>query len=196
MTPERAQKIKEVLNKRQFGFTVVLEDVHDPHNISAVLRTCDSVGITEIYTINTITPSPTKMGKRSSAGSRKWVEAYAFDSVAECMAQVTAKYDNLYATHLGESAVQLYQLDLTGSVALLFGNERLGLSEELLSYADKNFIIPQMGMAQSLNVSVACAVSLYEGLRQRQAAGLYKQPSIPEAQLNATYDAWMARELE
>ncbi len=196
MTPERAEKIKQVLLKRQSDLTVVLEDVHDPHNVSAVLRTCDSVGVSEIYTINTITPPPFRMGKRSSAGARKWVEVHSFDSVAECMAMVKAKYQNLFATHLGESAVGLYQLNLTQSTALLFGNERLGLSDDLLQHATANFVIPQMGMAQSLNVSVACAVSLYEALRQRDAAGLYNPNRKSQAEVQDTLDAWMAREWE
>lgn len=196
MTPERIQKMDDVLLKRQKGFTVVLEDVHDPHNISAVLRTCDSVGITEVYTINTVTPPPAKLGKRTSAGARKWVTVHSFTDVDECMELVKEKYQHIFATHLGESAVDLYELDLTGSVALVFGNEQMGLSEEILKYATGNFIIPQVGMVQSLNISVACAVTLYEALRQRNVAGLYDQASFSEIELKETREFWHQRELE
>lgn len=196
MTPERIQKMDDVLLKRQKGFTVVLEDVHDPHNISAVLRTCDSVGITEVYTINTVTPPPAKLGKRTSAGARKWVTVHSFTDVDECMELVKEKYQHIFATHLGESAVDLYELDLTGSVALVFGNEQMGLSEEILKYATGNFIIPQVGMVQSLNISVACAVTLYEALRQRSVAGLYDQASFSETELQETREFWHQRELE
>ena len=196
MTPERVQKMDDVLLKRQKGFTVVLEDVHDPHNISAVLRTCDSVGITEVYTINTVTPPPNKMGKRTSAGARKWVTVHTFTDVDECMQQVKAKYEHIFATHLGEDAVDLYKLDLSGSVALVFGNEQMGLSDEILKYATGNFIIPQMGMVQSLNISVACAVTLYEALRQRSAKGMYDQATFSEAETAETRAFWHEREIE
>ena len=196
MTQERLQKMDQVLRQRQKNLTVVLEDVHDPHNISAVLRSCDSVGVHEIYTVNSITPTPHKLGKRTSAGTRKWIEVHSFDNIASCMTTVKANYEHIFATHLGEQAKELYNLNLTGSVALVFGNEAFGLSEEMLSYTTGNFIIPQMGMAQSLNISVACAVSLYEAYRQRKAAGAYNIPTIPDAERVAIKNFWVARDLE
>lgn len=196
MTAERLQKMDQVLRWRQNNLTVILEDVHDVHNISAVLRSCDSVGCHEVYTVNTLAPPAHKMAKRSSAGTRKWMEVYSFDNIEECMTRVKDKYENIYATHLGEEAKELYDLDLTGSVALLFGNEAFGLSKKILEYATGNFVIPQMGMAQSLNISVACAVSLYEALRQRKVAYAYDTPTIPESQRVAIKDYWVARDLE
>lgn len=186
----------QVLRWRQNNLTVVLEDVHDVHNISAVLRSCDSVGVNEVYTVNTLSPPAHKLAKRSSAGTRKWMEIHSFDNIEECMTRVQEKYEHVWATHLGEEAKELYELDLTGSVALLFGNEAFGLSEEMLRYASGNFIIPQMGMAQSLNISVACAVSLYEALRQRKVAQAYDTPTIPQAERAMLKDFWVARDLD
>lgn len=191
----RKQKMRQVLAHRQPNITVVLEDVHDPHNLSAVMRSCDAVGIMEVYVVNTLTPPITKLGKRSSAGAKKWVALHFFEDIGECMEAVKAKYDKVYATHLSQDAVSLYELELTGSVALLFGNERLGLSPEILQHADGNFIIPMQGMVQSLNISVACAVSLFEVMRQRLQTGLYENPQLPAETREAIYDGWIRRDL-
>lgn len=178
LTPEREDKFRRVVAKRQFNLTVVLENVHDPHNIGAVIRTCDAVGIREIYVLYTedqLTEEHLQIGKSAASGAKKWVTVHLYQDVGSCFAAIRAKYDHVFATHLAEDAKSLYELDLTASVALLFGNEKDGISQEALSYADGNFIIPQMGMVQSLNISVACAITLYEALRQRQLAGLYDQ---------------------
>ena len=162
MTPEREAKIKRVLNHRQPDLTVVLENVHDPHNISAVMRTCDAVGIQEIYVLNTVIAQHTRYGKKSSASAAGWLTIHHFDNTEACVAALRKRHYKLFATHLGEQAVSLYDLDLTEPVAMIFGNEHSGVTEECLKYCDGNFIIPQVGMIQSLNISVACAVTLYE----------------------------------
>ncbi len=186
--------MRKVLTQRQPNVTVVLEDVHDPHNISAVMRSCDAIGIMEVYVVNTLTPPITKLGKRSSAGAKKWVDLHVFENIEDCMTAVKAKYDKIYATHLSQDAVSLYDLNLTESVALLFGNERLGLSEEILTYADGNFIIPMHGMVQSLNISVACAVSVFEVMRQRIDADLYKEHQLPIEAMDTIFDGWVKRD--
>ena len=191
----RQQKMRQILERRQPNLTVVLEDVHDPHNHSAVMRSCDAVGSMEVYVVNTLAPPITKLGKRSSAGAKKWVDLHTFEDIDACMAAVKAKYDKVFATHLSQDAVSLYDLELTGSVALLFGNERLGLSPQILQYADSNFIIPMQGMVQSLNISVACAVSLFEVMRQRIDAGLYQQPQLAEEVREGIYEGWVKRDL-
>lgn len=191
----RQQKMRQVLERRQPQITVVLEDVHDPHNVSAVMRSCDAVGIMEVYVVNTLTPPITKLGKRSSAGAKKWVDMHSFENIDACMQAVKAKYDKVFATHLSQDSVSLYDLDFTGSVALLFGNERLGLSPEILKYADGNFIIPMQGMVQSLNISVACAVSLFEVMRQRIDTRLYQTPQLDGQIRGQMYADWVKRDL-
>ena len=177
MRPEREAKFRRVVSRRQGNLTIVLENVHDPHNVAAVLRSCDSVGVYEIFVLNTERDRDLgkfKMGKRSSMGTRKWIDVNVYDDVEACFAHVRQRHEFIYATYLGENARSLYELDLTQPVALLFGNEHDGISEETLRHTDGNFIIPQMGMAESLNISVACAVSLYEAYRQRKAKGFYE----------------------
>ncbi|MEM7105971.1 MAG: RNA methyltransferase [Bacteroidota bacterium] len=174
MTPQREAKFRRVVSNRQPGLSVLLEDVHDPHNISAVLRTCDSVGIMEIYVLYTSTDiERLKMGKRSSGSARKWVDVHLFTDRTACFEAIRTKYDTILATHLSSDAIQLYEADLSGSKVLVFGNEKEGVSEASLALCDGNIRIPQYGMIESLNISVACAVTLYETLRQRQEKGKY-----------------------
>lgn len=174
----RLEKIKNLTVNRQRSLTVILENVHDPHNLGAVLRTCDSVGIHEIYALYTI-ESKYKLkawtGHKSSSGAKKWVQVHYFDNVEKCFKAVRAKYDKIYGTHLSHDAQNFYELNLSESVALLFGNENRGVSDEVLVNLDGNFYIPQVGMTQSLNISVACAVTLYEAKRQRLEKGMYNK---------------------
>lgn len=185
MTPQRKQRIESVLSHRQNDLTVVLENVFDPHNISAVMRSCDAVGVQEIYVLNTKIPRHKKWGSRSSSSAAKWLTVHQFENAEECFAALRKKYRTILTTHLSSDAVSLYNIDFTKSIALIFGNEHAGVSEEIRAMADGNFIIPQVGMIQSLNISVACAVSLYEAFRQKQMAGHYQKQklSIEEFQL-------------
>ena len=191
MTPEREAKIKRVLNHRQNGLVVVMENVHDPHNISAVMRTCDAVGVQEIFVLTTAITRHKKFGKNSSASAAGWLTIHQYDDTKACMDAVRQRCEKIYATHLGVESHSLYDLDLTQRVALVFGNEHAGVTEECLKYCDGNFIIPQVGMVQSLNISVACAITLYEALRQRQIAGFYDgQARLPEGEWTSLAEKW------
>jgi tRNA (guanosine-2'-O-)-methyltransferase len=190
MTPERFERLNSVLQKRQFNITVVLENVADPHNISAVMRTCDAVGIQEIYILNTIMPLHEKWGAKSSSSAAKWLTAHQFTDVNECVTALRKKYNKIFTTHLSKDAVDLYDLNLTDSVALIFGNEHSGVSEQLNALADGNFIIPQVGIIKSLNISVACAVTIYEAMRQKKNAGHYDVKSELSPSLIELRDAW------
>jgi tRNA (guanosine-2'-O-)-methyltransferase len=190
MTNERRQKIESVLSKRQNDLTIVLENVFDPHNISAVMRSCDAVGVQEIYVLNTKIPRHKKWGARSSSSAAKWLTVHQFENTEECFAALRKKYSTILTTHLSTDAVSLYQLDLTLSVALVFGNEHSGVSEEMIQLADGNFIIPQVGMIRSLNISVACAVSVYEAFRQKEAKGHYKKQKLPSGDYSTLFNQW------
>jgi tRNA (guanosine-2'-O-)-methyltransferase len=178
MTPERKEKLLNVLSKRQSDITVVLENVFDPHNISAVMRTCDAVGVQDIYILNTKIPRHKKWGTRSSSSAAKWLTVHQFEQAQECFKSLRQRYSTILTTHLASDAVGLYELDLTRSIALVFGNEHSGVSEEIRALADGNFIIPQAGIIRSLNISVACAVTLYEAYRQKNKAGHYDQAGL------------------
>ena len=190
MTPERSQRITSVLNARQPDLTVVLENVHDPHNISAVMRSCDAVGVQEIYILNTAIQRHEKFGKKSSASAAKWLTIHQFDNLEECVAALGQRSYKLFATHLGEQSHSLYELDLTTPMALVFGNEHSGVTDECLKHCDGNFIIPQVGMIKSLNISVACAVSLYEAFRQRQLKNYYSDCRLPDDMRGALAKKW------
>jgi tRNA (guanosine-2'-O-)-methyltransferase len=190
MTPERRDKILDVLHKRQPNLTVVMENVDDPHNISAVMRTCEAVGIQDIFVLTTKIHPHKKFGPKSSSSAAKWLTIHQYTDTAECVAELRKRYRKIYTTHLATDAVGLYEIDFTQSTALVFGNEHDGVSEEIRALADGNFIIPQMGIIQSLNISVACAVSIYEAMRQKTAAGHYNQPSLSEERMDALMAQW------
>jgi tRNA (guanosine-2'-O-)-methyltransferase len=190
MTPERFNRLSTVLNKRQPDLTVVLENVFDPHNISAVMRTCDAVGVQEIYILNTKIPRHKKWGAKSSSSAAKWLTIHQFTDTQLCFAALRQKYQKIYTTHLSAEAQGLYQLNLAEPVALVFGNEHSGVSDELIDLADGNFIIPQVGIIQSLNISVACAVTLYEAFRQKTVAGHYEQPRLEGSYLGDLLHTW------
>jgi tRNA (guanosine-2'-O-)-methyltransferase len=193
ITPERAARLERVLRKRQPTLTVVFENVHDPHNVGAVIRSCDAVGVFEVHGIyHGLTEFP-DLGAKSSASARKWIEIHLHQSVEECYAHLRAKSFRIYTTHMSSDAVNLYDIDLTQKVALVFGNEHDGVSEEARTRADGNFLIPQVGVVQSLNISVACAVSLYEAYRQRMAAGMYDAAQLDPERLADLKNDWFSR---
>ena len=190
MSPDRTDKLLEVMHHRQPDLTVILENVFDPHNISAVMRTCDAVGIHEIYVLNSRIPRHKKFGPRSSSSADKWITVNHFDNVDHCFEAVRKKYDHIFTTYLSEDAVSLYELDFTRKTALVFGNEHSGCSEEIIKKADGNFLIPQVGVIQSLNISVACAVSIYEAFRQKKLAGHYESARLSESGQQKLFTDW------
>ena len=190
MTPERREKLTRVLSHRQPDLTVVLENVFDPHNISAVMRTCDAVGVQEIFILNTKIPRHKKFGARSSSSAAKWLTVHQFEDTEACFSEIKLRYERILTTHLGESSVGLYQLDLTRPTALVFGNEHSGVSEEIRALADGNFLIPQVGIIQSLNISVACAVTLYEAYRQKEQAGHYQRSDLDSSFKRTVWADW------
>lgn len=190
MTPERNERLTNVLNKRQPDLTVVLENVFDPHNISAVMRTADAVGMQDIFILNDRIPPHKKWGAKSSSSAAKWLTVHQFTNADECFAALRQRYKKIYTTHLSSDAVGLHELDLTEPVALVFGNEHSGVSEEIIARADGNFIIPQVGIIKSLNISVACAVTLYEAYRQKNNAGHYDHIKLEGERLSGLRNEW------
>jgi len=192
ITDRRSAKFRRVIAQRQGDLTLVMENIHDPHNVSAVLRSCDAVGVHRVELVYTHEKFP-RVGRKSSSSANKWLERRSHKSVPDCYAMLRKEGFRIYATRLGASADSLYDLDLTGAVALVFGNEHRGVSDEAAQLADKNFHIPMMGMIQSLNVSVAAAVALYEALRQRLATGAYDQAALSPAERERLYTDWISR---
>lgn len=154
------------------------------------MRSCDSVGVQEIYVLNTRIARHKKWGVRSSSSAAKWLTIHQFEDATECFAALRQKYQTVLTTHLSSDAVSLYNVNLTERLALVFGNEHAGVSEEIRGLADGNFIIPQVGMIQSLNISVACAVTLYEAYRQKAAAGHYSGQSLTGEEYRLLQQQW------
>jgi tRNA (guanosine-2'-O-)-methyltransferase len=195
MTPERRAKLESVLSKRQNDITIVLENVFDPHNISAVMRTCDAVGVQELYVLNTKIPRHKKWGTKSSSSAAKWLTVHQFDNAGECFFELRKHYSKILTTHLSSDAVNLYEINFTQPLALVFGNEHSGVSEEIRRLADGNFIIPQVGIIRSLNISVACAVTLYEAYRQKTIAGHFDKTKLNGEVLKKLMDKWGYQEI-
>lgn len=173
MIPRRYERLKQVLNQRQPDLTVVTEDVHKPHNLSAIIRTCDAVGVFAVHTVNRHSKTPTF--SQVAQGSEKWVQLHSHPDIKTAITQLQAQHHHVYAAHLSNVAIDYRQVDYTQPTAILLGTEKWGVTEEAASLVDGHIIIPMQGMVQSLNVSVANAVILFEAQRQRLQAGLYQQ---------------------
>jgi tRNA (guanosine-2'-O-)-methyltransferase len=185
----RLARMETVLRQRQPDMTVVMENIHDPHNVSAMLRSCDAAGVLEAQLLYNIDTFP-KIGKKSSASAGKWIERRKFKTVVDCYGKLRSEGFLIYATRLDDKALSLYDLDLTKKVAFVFGNEHRGVSDEAAADADGIIQIPMLGMIQSLNVSVACAIVLYEALRQRLKNGDYARTKFPVTEFAELFEQW------
>jgi len=192
-TAERVNKLKAVLEKRQKSITVVMENIADSHNVSACLRSCDAVGILDVCFVYHSGQSFPTLGEASSASARKWLGKRKFTTIEECYNVLRSEGKKIFTTHLSKKSVSLYDLDLTQNVALVFGNEHSGVSAEAVEMADGNFLIPQVGVIQSLNISVACAVSVFEAMRQRQIKRMFDKPELSEKEITATLKEWLLK---
>jgi len=188
-TDKRIEKIKAVVLKRQPSLKIILENIHDPHNVSAIFRTCDAAGIPKVSLLYNIEPFP-KIGKKSSASSFKWIEKEKFKSVEECYKQLRLERYKIYASSISEGAKDLYQIDFTEKSAIVMGNEHRGVSKEAEDLADERFYIPMHGMVQSLNVSVSAAITIYEALRQRTTKGMYDKSELTKEEIEEWIIKW------
>ncbi len=191
-TEKRIQKIISVVHARQKSLRIVLENIHDPHNVSAIFRTCDAVGVTKVTLLYTVEKFP-KIGKKSSASAFKWVEKEKFKSIETCYNSLRTEGFLILASSICSDSVPLYDLDLTKKTAIILGNEHRGVSEEAVRLADKKFLIPMCGMVQSLNVSVASAVILYEAFRQRFRKRMYEKTEYSSEEMKELLQNWYRR---
>jgi len=178
VTRERYQKISAMLSRRQPDLSVLAENVHKPHNLSAILRSCDAVGIGVVHAVNPTGGVPTF--NETSASADKWVALKVHASLSEARAALGNV--QLLTAHFSDHARDYRDVDYLKPTCILMGNEKRGVSEEAAGLADAHIIIPMLGMVQSLNVSVAAAVILFEAQRQRREAGFYDAPRLSEAE--------------
>jgi len=178
MQQTRYQRIEDVLSRRQTDLTVCLEDVHKHHNLSAIVRSADAVGC---HHVHAVWPEKQKwLTNNTSGGSKNWLETHLHRNIDDAVVAMRERNPEIQilATHLSEDAVDFREVDYTKPTAIIVGQEKTGISEKALEYADQNIIIPMQGMVQSLNVSVAAALILFEAQRQRELAGLYNRDML------------------
>lgn len=189
MTPERVKRVDAVLAQRQPDLTVFAENLHKPKNFSAMVRNCDAVGINEMH----VSPGENSLRThwKTSQGAEKWVYIRTHHSIEESCTYLKSKGFRLVAAHLSDEAIDFRDVDYTQPTALVMGSELFGVSDETLSFVDQQINIPMMGVTQSLNVSVACSIVLYEAQRQRQAAGMYDQCRLDDETLARQRFEWL-----
>lgn len=204
VTPERLAKIRSVLDKRQPDLTVLMERVHKPHNFSAILRSCDAVGVLEAHAIPAKYGIPGPEGaeglrlkgktfNETSGSAAKWVGLRIHEDTASAFVHLKAQGFQVLAAHFSERALDYRQVDYTRPTCVLLGTEKWGVSPEAAELSDAHVIIPMMGMVQSLNVSVATAVILFEAQRQRLQAGFYDQPRLLPDRYEEVLQGWVVR---
>lgn len=193
LTRRRYHRLLAALARRQPDLTVVLENLYDPFNVSAILRTCESVGVGRVHLLYDREEVPS-ISSQVSSSAQKWLDLDFHDSLEETYAGLRAQGLRVYATGLSAQAMAPHEVDWTAPSAVVLGNENRGVSDEAARQADALIYIPMRGMVQSVNVTVAAAMLLYEAQRQRQAAGLYDAPRLPEAVWREILERWLDRE--
>lgn len=189
MTAERVTRLDEVLAHRQPDLTILAENLHKPRNFSAMVRNCDAVGINKMH----VSPDADSLRThwRTSQGAEKWVYIRTHINADTACNYLKSRGFQLVAAHLSDVAIDYRDVDYTQPTALVLGSELFGVSDETLKHVDRQINIPMMGVTQSLNVSVACAVVLYEAQRQRQAAGMYDHCRLDDETLARQRFEWL-----
>ncbi len=189
-TKERIDKVKKVLSLRQPDLRIVLEEVKNTHNASAVVRTCDAAGILYVDIISA-SQEPFPVNEAISTRAEKWIQFEYYTSTSECLERLKKKGFKIAATHLSEDSIAHTALDYTQPLALVFGNEAEGISDEALSLTDYKIKIPMIGMVQSLNLSVSVGIILYEAMMQRKEKGFYKKERLPSDEFKRYMEKWL-----
>jgi len=193
ITEERLKRIKEVLLKRQKNLQLFSDNITNPHNFSAILRTCDAVGVMNLY--YRYLGDGDIINEEITMGSHKWVFYQEVKDIDGFFSLKKKEGFQIVATYLSEGSVHFRKIDYTLPTLIVVGNEIQGVSEEVLKYADYKIVIPMYGMAQSLNVSVATGVILYEAQRQRERDGMYDRPSLSDKEIESIIKKWGTEDL-
>jgi tRNA (guanosine-2'-O-)-methyltransferase len=188
MTPERFAKLRRALERRQPDLTVLADGVNKPHNVSAILRTADAVGVHRIHAI--AVNGAMRRHHMIAGGVKNWVDVALHASTERALDALRAEGWRLVAAHASASATDFRAIDYTAKIAIIVGAELLGPSPAALAQADERVAIPMAGLGESVNVSVAAAVILFEAQRQRAAAGLYARPRLPPDEIERTLFEW------
>jgi tRNA (guanosine-2'-O-)-methyltransferase len=188
MRPQRFQLLQATLARRQPDLTVLMDQVDKAHNFSAILRSCDAVGVLEAHVVPP--DGGLDVHHAASGGTAKWVAVRQHPDIASAVAHLHRGGFTVLAAHHAEEAQDYRDVDFTRPTAVVLGTELLGVSREALRLADGLVSIPMMGMVESLNVSVAAAILLYEARRQRERAGMYDVSRVDEADARRILFEW------
>lgn len=195
ISDKRKQRIDQVLARRQKDLTLVMDNIWDPHNVSAVLRSCDAFGVSDVHLYYTTSQWP-DLGKKSSGSAMKWIRLIRHVDAATMVGNLVggggSAHDGgqILRTGFSATARPVMDFDFTIPTAIILSNEHRGTSPELAALVPDEVYIPMQGMVQSLNVSVAAAIILYEAFTQRKRAGLYDAPSFSDEELAALRAEW------
>lgn len=187
VTTERQIRIEEVLAHRTSRVATVVEGLVNVGNVSAVMRSAEALGFQPFHLVTG--DDSFKDSKRTSQGAEKWLDVFQWDTTAECVAQLRQNGYKVVVTHLDETAMDIDEIDFTQKTALVFGNEKEGVSSAMLELSDARCIIPMSGFVQSFNISVAAALALYHA-RQDRIARLGANGDLSDgelAELRAVY---------
>jgi tRNA (guanosine-2'-O-)-methyltransferase len=187
LIPERLERLRTVLENRVANVTVVLENLHKDHNVSAVLRTCESFGIQEVHVIPQ--PGEGKVFRSVTQGCHRWLTIHRHQDVSSCFISLRQRGFRILAGALSKSSKPLDQTDWAGKVALVFSNELKGAGEKVLNQVDGFFVIPLAGFSQSLNVSVAAGITIHHVLTVKRKAG--DLVGIPCSQTEGVLEKWV-----
>lgn len=187
-TERRIYRVAKALHQRQSDLVIALDSVHDAHNLSAVMRTADATGIGKILWRPDV-KKPDKLNPEVSLGTERWVNLEVVEDLPDRLNQLRKQGYGVAATHMAHKAVDFRTIDWTKPWVVIMGNEQRGCTDEVLEAADENVFIPMAGFVQSLNISVAAAVIMFEIQRQRQAAGMYDITRSAE-KVRQLYDQW------
>jgi tRNA (guanosine-2'-O-)-methyltransferase len=169
LTPERRERIERVVAGRTRELLCAVEEVHDPHNLSAVVRTCEGLGLQELHAVPE-KATGFRLHRKVTQDADKWVDVKQHRTIAALLADLRTRGYRVYGASVGASAQSLYELDFTRRACLLFGNEHRGLSAAALAGCDALFVIPMRGFTRSFNISVAAAISLSWAVEARRRA--------------------------
>ncbi len=189
-TKDRIEKVKRVLSLRQPDLRIVLEEVENTHNASAVLRTCDAAGVLNVDIIS-LKDEPFPIHEAITTGAERWLKFHYYHSTSECLNSLKQKGLKIASTSLRDDALPYTALDYTQPIAIAFGNEAEGISSDALTLSDYVIKIPMLGMTQSLNLSVAVGIILFEALRQRKERGLFIKKRLPSSEFKSLMKKWL-----
>lgn len=192
ITDKRKKRIDSVLARRQKDLTLVMDNIWDPHNVSAVLRSCDAFGVADVHLYYTTSKWP-ELGKKSSASAKKWIRRTRHIDAGAMISGIREGGAQILRTGFSATARPVQEFDFTKPTAIILSNEHNGTAPEIAELVPDEIYIPMFGMVQSFNVSVAAAIILYEASTQRQRAGKYDTPSFSDEEMELLRQEWYSR---